>query len=550
MQRREADSLWLRRHILQTLGAGGALLGSTPHLLLGDTTPPPLPHAGGIAHVRGYDPLGWDPMLTTSYRTHIAASLTHNRLFRYQPGPDIPIGTMRLEPDLVQRWEALSATRYVLHLRRGVYWHDKPPVRGRELVAEDVRYSIERFLTVPGNANRPLLADIAEVKTLEPYTVQIDLHHPNVWLLDYLADASTLPILAREAVEQFGDVKQLEAVIGTGPWMLSTYEPKVKAIFTRHPRYFRPGLPHLDAIHFLVLDDDSTASAAYMAGQLDFGWSLNMSIRREELETFRAKHPAWHYQPFLWNLYSCLGLRTDRAPFHDQRVRQAVSMALNRQEMLDTLYAGQGQIDTAIPAALQEWHLPVDQLGEGARYYQYNPEAARRLLHEAGYPQGFHTSMTVYTGYGTLWNDLITLVTTALRGVGITVQLVPKEYGAWVQALSTRSYEQMILFQDRPYVMPDGFVYERYQPDTPRNLSFVNDPELRELTQAQRREPDPAKRKAIFDAFSRLAAVKQYYVSLVAGVAVASWPPHVQHFQTNLGYDYGARLEGAWLRRG
>jgi peptide/nickel transport system substrate-binding protein len=488
-------------------------------------------------------------MLTTSYRTHIAVSYTHNRLFRYKPGVDVPIGTMIVEPDLVERWEEPSDTRYIFHLRQGVHWHDKPPVGGRELVAEDVRYSTERFLTVPGNANRPLLADIAEVKVLGKYTVQVDLHTPNVWFLDYLADASTLPVIAREVVEQFGDLKKPEAVIGTGPWMLATYEPRVKAIFTKHPHYFRPGLPYLDEVRLLILDDDSTASAAYMTGQLDFGWTFISTIRLEEMEIFTKRHPDWHYEPFLWNVHSSLAMHTDEPPFNDQRVRQAISMALNRQEMLEALYTGQGRLDTAVPAALHDWHLPVEQLGEGARYYQHNPTEAKRLLTEAGYPEGFKASMLVYTGYGNLWNDLITLVVNSLRQVGIDVQLQPKEYGAYVQAVTTRTYSDMLLFQDRPYVIPDGFVYERYQPASPRNFSFVDDPRMRELAQAQRREKDRHKRQALFHELSRLAAVNQYYVHLNAGVYVASWQPHVKNFNTNLGYDYGGRMEGTWFAK-
>ena len=170
------------------------------------------PRPGGVARMRGRDPLGWDPMRTVSFRTHVAISFTHNRLFRYKAGPEVDIGTMIVEPDLVERWEEPSDTRYLFHLRRGVHWHDKAPVGGRELVAEDVRYSIERFLTVKGNANRELLGDIADVKVLNSHTLQVDIKQPNIWFLDYLAEASTLPIIAKEVVEQYGNLKKPETV--------------------------------------------------------------------------------------------------------------------------------------------------------------------------------------------------------------------------------------------------------------------------------------------------------------------------------------------------
>jgi peptide/nickel transport system substrate-binding protein len=507
------------------------------------------PQAGGVARVRGYDPLGWDAMLSTSYRTHIAVSYTHNRLFRYKPGADVPIGKMIIEPDLVERWEEPSDTRYILHLRQGVRFHDKPPVGGRELVAEDVRYSIERFLTVPGNANRTMLEDISEVKVLDKYTVQVDIKAPNVWLLDYMADASVLPIIPKEAIAQFGDMKQPEAVIGTGPWMLTAYEPKVKSVFTRNPHYFRKGLPYFDAVQLIVLDDDSTASAAYMSGQLDFGWQFISTIRLEEMEEFKKRHPSWHYEPFMWNVHAFIYMHTDKPPFNDQRVRQAISMAINRQEMIDSLGLGKGKMDTAVPASLSDWHLPVDQLGDGSQYYQYNPQEAKRLLKEAGHASGFTASLLVFTGYSAVWADIIDLVANYLREVGINVQIQNKEYGAYIRSLTTRSYDDMILALHKPYVIPDGYVHDRYIPDRPTNYSYVYDPEMERLARAQRREKDVTKRKAILDELSRKAAVNQYYIHFSSTVYVATWPPYVQNFNTNLGYDYGGRMEAAWFAK-
>ena len=116
-----------RRHFLQGTGAGGALFLGVFSALPTASVQAATPRPGGVARVRGYDPLGWDAMLSVSYRTHIAVSYTHNRLFRYKAGPDVPIGKMILEPDLVERWEEPSDTRYILHLRQGVHFHDKPP---------------------------------------------------------------------------------------------------------------------------------------------------------------------------------------------------------------------------------------------------------------------------------------------------------------------------------------------------------------------------------------------------------------------------------------
>ena len=237
-------------------------------------------------------------------------------------------------------------------------------------------------------------------------------------------------------------------------------------------------------------------------------------------------------------------MRSDQAPFNDVRVRQAVSMAMNRK--------GRGKYEkwrrenTAVPAGLKAWHLPVDQLGDAAKYYQYSPDESKRLLKEAGHPNGFETSMLVHSGYGAFWGDYIERVSGWLSEVGIKVNIVDKEYGSYIRLLSRRKYDGMGMLLSKPYVTPDGFVYGRYGDN---NLSFVDDPELRRLAEAQRGEKDVKKRKELIDQLSRLAAEKQYYVYLNSWPRIASWQPYVMNFNTNLGYDYGGRLQSAWLSK-
>ncbi|ETX04340.1 MAG: hypothetical protein ETSY2_29375 [Candidatus Entotheonella gemina] len=529
-----------RRHFLQssavTLGVASTLPLSTS---LANT-----PQAGGTARMRGWDPVGWDPFRTLSYRTHVALSFTHNRLFRYKSGPDVEIGTMIVEPDLVERWEEPSDTQYIFHLRKGVHFHDKPPVGGREMVAEDVKMTFERFMTQKGNGSRRLL-DIAGVKVLDKYTVQVDLESPNVWFLDYLAEASTIPIIAKEVFEKYPkSLKKPETVVGTGPWMLDSYTPKVEVMFKKHPNYFREGMPYIDEIHYLIMTDNATAGAAYMAGKLDIAPGFRHTLGFGSFRSFREKHPDWYYKGFRPSGMSYLAMRSDQAPFNDVRVRQAVSMAMNRK--------GSGKFEkwrrenTAVPAGLKDWHLPVDQLGDAAKYYQYKPDEAKRLLSEAGHPNGFETPMLVHSGYGSFWGDYIERAAGWLGDVGIKVSIIDKEYGAYIRLLTNQKYDGMAMLLSKPYVTPDGFVYGRYAKD---NMGHIDDAELRELAVAQRREKDVKKRKAIIDKLSRLAAEKQYYVYLNSWPRVASWQPYVMNFNTNLGYDYGGRLQSAWLAK-
>jgi ABC-type transport system substrate-binding protein len=171
--RRTARGL-TRRELLQAgLMAGVALsihpLSQPPSLWGGETGQP---KRGGILRVRGFDPPSFDHHLTTAGFTQSTLSFVYSKLVRHKVGADVPPGSFIIEPDLAERWEELDDTTYVFHLRQGVKWHNKPPVNGRELVAEDVKFTYDRFLTEKGNTNRYLLDSVDRVEVVDRYTVK------------------------------------------------------------------------------------------------------------------------------------------------------------------------------------------------------------------------------------------------------------------------------------------------------------------------------------------------------------------------------------------
>jgi ABC-type transport system substrate-binding protein len=128
-----------RCELLQAGLAAGATLSiwplARPPLLWGGETAQP--KRGGILRVWGYDPPHFDPHLTINGKTHTTLSFVYNTLVRHKVGVGVQPGTFIVEPHVAERWEELDDTTYVLHLRKGVKWHDKPPVNGRELVADE-----------------------------------------------------------------------------------------------------------------------------------------------------------------------------------------------------------------------------------------------------------------------------------------------------------------------------------------------------------------------------------------------------------------------------
>jgi peptide/nickel transport system substrate-binding protein len=539
-----------RRALLQAGFAAGVALSTWP------LHPSPAPGAeeagppkrGGILRVRGQDPPHFDPHLSGNFKTHTTLSFVYSKLVRYRVGGGVPPGTFIIDPDVAEHWEALDDTTFVFHLRHGVQWQNKPPLNGRELVAEDVKFSFDRFLTEKGNRNRYLLDSVDRVEVVDRYTVRFLLKEPFVWLLNLLAHDQGMWIIAPEVVEQYGDLKKAESAIGTGPFLLERYEPNVKTVFRRHPDYFVKDLPWVDGVEWLVLDDPSTRLAMYRTGQLDCGPEGWWAVRQHDLASLKKSHPQWIYQDFLSLLSRMLTMRTDQPPFTDVRVRRALSHAIDRQAIIEAVEL-RGEPTAAVPRGLVEWSLPVDQLGEGAKYYRYDPQEARRLLAEAGVSKGWKTQLTVTIGSGPDLIDAAQLVQRYLKDVGIEAELKLQEFGAYIATTSVGKYEGLAMGTFPPGWEPDSMLYGPYVPDQPGNRGHVNDPKLTAMVMEQRRTTDLAARKQrIFD-IQRYAAEQQYYVYLYCGMLTGSCQSYVKNYAPNLLLDHGNTAAALWLVR-
>ncbi len=537
-----APHLLSRRDLLKA-GCAGAML--TPASLLAAEEPA---KRGGILRVRGWDPPHFDPHQTRAFMTMTTLSFVYSKLLRHKVGAGVPPGTFALEPDLAERWEQPDDTTYLFHLRRGVRWHNKPPVNGRELTADDVKFTFNRFLTIKGNPERYLLDSVDRVEAVDRYTVKFVLTEPYVWLPNKLANALCTWIVAPEVVEKYGDLKKAETAIGTGPFTLERHEPNVKSVFKRNPNYFRAGQPYVDGIEWMIVEDDSTGLAMYRTGNLDAGPSTWWSVRQQDVDALRKSFPKFGYQDVLGNMVYAISLRNDQPPFNDVRVRRAISRAIDRRAIIDAVWM-RGEPSGPMPRGMREWSLPVDQLGEGAKYFRYDPKEARRLLAEAGYPNGFKTQLTATAGYGADLVDAVQLVLRYLKDVGIRAELKLQEYGAYQATTIQGRFDGMTIGPFAVAWDPDDALYGPYSPEQPRNRGHVSDVKLTAMIREQRRLRDlEARKKVIFD-IQRHIADQQYYVCLASPMFTGSWQPYVKNHAANVTFDYGSRVAALWLDR-
>jgi peptide/nickel transport system substrate-binding protein len=544
------DPTLTRRDLLRA-GATAAVAATLPQL-----SPPAAqaqtPKRGGTLRLAFIaDPVtGFDPHQTISFLTMVPLSFVYSRLVKVKAGPHVKPMTYPIEPDLAESWTRPSDTTYVFKLRKGVRWHPKPPVNGRELTAEDVKYTYERFLSIKGNGNRPVLESVDRIEALDRHTVKFTLKEPNAWFLDHLASTSTW-IIARECVEKFGDLKKVESVVGTGPWMLERWEPNVRLFYVRNPNYFIPGLPYADAVDVTIDKDPSSRLAAFLSDKLDFAPEYQLVLRRLDLAVAKQRKPNLQTVDYTWFVSGSTGFKIDKPPFNDIRVRRALSRAANLAEVFEANAFSQGHWvpNPAVPAAFAEWAIPIDQLGpEGRKLYEHSTAEAKRLLAEAGHPNGFKTEVEAPgTGYGPDFLDAVQIAVKNWKLAGIDADLKLKEYGAFISSTIYGKFDHMFAGLRGAWADPESYFYRWFMPGQPLNVWNVNDPKLTDMIHLQRRTFDVARRRQIVYDIQRYLAEQAYFGANGSVKVMSAWEPYIKNYMPNNGHDYGGRLMAAWI---
>jgi len=506
------------------------------------------PKRGGTLRIAEREAPNLDPHLAVSFLTHNAASLVYSQLVRFPYGPEQKHGAdFTIVPDLAEKWEYKSPTVIVFTLRKGVRFHNKPPVNGREVTAEDVKYSLQRFMAKSGFRGR--FEPVQSIEAVDRHTVRITLKEPFAPFLNHMANPMYTSILAREAEEKFKDFNHPDAVIGTGPFVLRTYEKGVRAVFERNPGYFMKGLPYLDQVVIEIAPDATARLALLRSAKVEMG-HISSWASLEEGDSLKKTNPEIPLTPIQNIGQGIIYMRTDQAPFKDVRVRRAVSLAIDRKGWNEALFGGRGcLVSGPVPCAMTEWRLDPAQLDAGRVKYLagYDPVEAKKLLAEAGFPNGFTTPAAHWPGYAGQWRSYYDLVVDNLSKIGINVELKPQEYGAYISTTYLGKFEKMAIGPITPFSEVDDWLYGAFHPEQPNNRSSVGDAELNRLLVAQRREQDPAKRREIVYEIQRYVADKAYYVYLPNPPQYVAHAPAVKGFKHHDGFSLGLKLMFTWL---
>jgi peptide/nickel transport system substrate-binding protein len=245
-----------------------------------------------------------------------------------------------------------------------------------------------------------------------------------------------------------------------------------------------------------------------------------------------------------------LNFATDKPPFNDKRVRQAVSMCFDREKQLKILYDGRGKVDHVLTLAM--WgSLPLDKLGKASKYFRPNVEEAKRLVKAAGYKTPLKFSMAFCAGYGTV----VLSATEALAGQlnssrVFSVTLAPQEYGAYISGTYRGKFKEDSWYgPTTPPVEPDEILWDLLHSTSPRNGVRVKDPHLDKLIEAQRRELDEKKRLEILKEIQYYLAEQMYIMPTTARPVLDILYPYVKGWNRHNvpAYNIGDRERLVWI---
>ncbi len=347
---------------------------------------------------------------------------------------------------LAESWERPDPLTAVFKIRDGVFWHDKAPVNGRQLTAHDVAYSWQRLLFgVDGGEPSPDCPggfDICNIKwesvaATDDSTVVFKLQEPSVTAFSRMLVAEHGYIVAREVVDEFGDIQDWRNVTGTGPFQLTdvvegsswTYT-KIDDYWGFDPKFPDNRLPYADTIEFLVVNDMTAITSLMRSGQADWiGFGLNSHLTSvDSAVNLQKTKPDLVLHPYSYRSETAFGFNLQKEPWSDIRVRQALSLAIDHESIAENYQQGWGDASPqgATGARVLGYAVPFEEWPEETQqYYRYDPEEAERLLDDAGYPRGEDgiRFSTIYSHYEFFDLGYYQIAMDYLRQIGIDVEI-------------------------------------------------------------------------------------------------------------------------------
>ena len=477
----------------------------------------------------------------------------YNELVHYNPETADPLD---IRGDMADTWEVTNGGKtFTFFLNENASWHDGTPATSADIV-----FTFEDIVN-PDNSRpwRGVIRPYFESATaIDEHTVQVDLKYAAAAFFPYLA-IDYMQMLPKHQFEKGLDLDLYENRMGSGPFMLTDYEPDIHLEYERNAEYWKPGLPYLDGVKMFILSSPASVMAAHRTGQALMSHTMVTFMTNAEAlqldEQMRGEGEGavfWAGPASHTNLFPNI----QREPFTDKRVRQAMHLAIHRQPIMEIVTRGQATLGW--PFAPNYWFSPTNE--EVAQLPGYRETAdgekhpddiaeAKRLLTEAGFPDGFETTMLVPAG-GLDVKEFAQVAADQLRRtLNIDITFDVQQQSVLAPRRDSRDFEFYAGSQGLLIIDPEDMYSRMYNgEDAFSNYGqWVPTPRFVEVFDEQSREQDQDRRRELtFEAadifFDELPNIPLYYV--IRPMFISSI---VQNFNISpTAYSQNYKMEHIW----
>lgn len=440
------------------------------------------------------------------------------------------------EPGLAESWTAPDDKTYVFKLRQGVKFHD-----GAEMTADDVKYSIDiqRNPPAPGQSFS-FYPKIDNVEVVDKYTVKINLTEPDPSLMGFVTWTRYSNIMPKDMDKKINFLSEED---GTGPFKLTDFEASDHASLVKNPGYWAPNTPYLDALNLVFQPDEAARVAALQAGAIDgsdFSADTANSLKGNDSFTILSGLQANHREIQVTT-------KGSPQPWHDIRVRQAITHAINRQEIIDKVYGGEAQVSGVMPTGYGDWPLPVDQLT--GNYLKFDLDHAKQLMSDAGYANGFSVTLQSIAKPADI-TQCAEMVQEQLKAINIKVDVQPLEFAVFAKNNGAGDFDMQLTqrgFRGDPSgytneFMPKAAIYAKWFGD-----GWKND-QLNTILEQALSTADIAKRKDLYTQAQQTLLTEAVHITLVQPMVYYVVAKRVRNMNVSFSGDIAYGLKHAWVQ--
>lgn len=506
---------------------------------------------GSLTYTYHPEPTAMSTIATTAVPVSLIATKIYESLLQWEGA------AMKPMPGLALSWSSSSDGKsWTFKLRPGVKWHDGTP-----FTSEDVKFSIESIVRPYHARGGAMFGDVETIDTPDATTVIFKLKAPVPFFIKAFQPSET-PIVPKHKFKgidltKSAAVRSAEVLtrqpVGTGPFKLKEWQRGSHIILERNPDYWREGRPYLDQVILRVLPDGAARAIALEKGEVDLapqGALPEAEIQRlsklAHLDVSSAGSEA--LGPNMW-----LELNLREAPLSDVRVRQAISMLIDRKRIIDVIFYGFGK-----PSLGPIVSSDTTYFNKSLKPYAYDPRKAAELLDQAGYKRGsdgVRFKMTQHVvPYGESWSRLGEYVKQELGKQGIVVETKSTDLAGWLKAIYTDWDFHMTSTFQHNYADPSIGVARAYlsknirRGATAMNSMGYKNARVDELFELAENELDPAKRKAQFDEVQKIIHEEQPVIYLVEMQWMHLWNKRINGLIAN-GVSMYSSWDGVWKAR-